>query len=172
MDSQADFIGLMAPGTLNPNDTPQSTTSPADAVPLSAAQLKSTLASHLASVVTVSSKAAKKGTLAVAIRAPEAGTVALAWYQLPPGATLAAKSKKPRPEPVLVASGHASAASAAGTNVTMRFTAAGKRLLAHSKRLNLTARCTFEAAAGPDVTATKAFILTRAASGTRVPAAG
>jgi hypothetical protein len=99
----------------------------------------------------------KTGGLTVTFQAPEPGTVAIAWYQLPAGAKLSnAKAR-----PVLVASGQITFSKAGTLKIKLKLTAAGRRLLKHSKRLKLTASGKFTPPGETAVTATKVFVLRR-----------
>ncbi len=100
----------------------------------------------------------KSGVFSIAFTALEAGDAVIDWYEVPPGAHLA---KKTKPKPVLVASGQRSFPAAGKATIKVRLTAAGKRLLEHAKRLELTAKGTFTPTGKTPVSATKAFVLKR-----------
>jgi len=100
----------------------------------------------------------KSGGLALQVRALEAGTLQVTWYELPPGAKLA---KKAAPKPVVVATGRASVPVGGSVKVKMTLTSAGKTLLKHAKRLAVTVRGTFTPTGGTAVTSTGSFVLTR-----------
>jgi len=85
------------------------------------------------------------------------GVLVLDWYYLPRGAHLARSA----PRPVLVASGTATFASARTQTIVIRLSAAGRRLLAHSRRLALTARASFTPSGRSSVTLSERFTLTR-----------
>jgi hypothetical protein len=89
-------------------------------------------------------------------RALEAGTAEIDWYYLPPGAKLAKKSKA---KPVLVAAVRRSFSAAGTAKLKISLTAAGRRLLKHSKRVKLTAKGVFTPANGPAITVTRSFAL-------------
>jgi len=97
----------------------------------------------------------KAGGLTVTFKALEAGTAAIKWYQVPPGAKLAAKAK-----PVLVASGEARFSSAGTGKIKVKLTGSGKRLLRSANRLKLTAIGIFSPNGAPAVTVTKGLVLT------------
>ena len=93
----------------------------------------------------------------LAFRALTAGKAVIAWYYLPKGAHIA----RAKPKPVLVASAQKTFTQAATTNITIKLTATGKRLLQHARRLQLTAKATFTPAGQRAITATKTFTLKR-----------
>jgi hypothetical protein len=134
--------GSTTPGGSSPSGQTSGTTSGGSAVTISSAQLVALLTRQLA----LSGKAArigallKHGGLSLPFTAPEAGTLAVQWYQVPVGAKLAKRSKA---KPVLVASGRLTFSGAGAGKVKMRLTAAGRRMLKQVKRVNLTARGTF-----------------------------
>ncbi len=83
----------------------------------------------------------KGGGFAQVFRALEGGSITVQWFELPPGAHLAAaqtQRHKPR-KSVLVASGHVTFANAGTAAVHLKPTATGRRLLEHARRLRLTA---------------------------------
>jgi hypothetical protein len=79
------------------------------------------------------------------------------WYELPPGASLTKKSKV---KPVLVAAGKGSFGGAGSAQITIKLTAAGKRLLRRVKRVKLTAKGTFTPTGRASITTTRTFVLT------------
>jgi hypothetical protein len=99
----------------------------------------------------------KAGGFTLMFKALAAGTVVIAWYELPPGAHLA----RNRPKPVLVAKGQISFASAGTRKLKVRLTAVGKRLLGSVKHVRLTSKGTFTPFGRPAVTAIRAFALKR-----------
>ncbi|HTZ64789.1 MAG TPA: S53 family peptidase [Solirubrobacteraceae bacterium] len=93
-------------------------------------------------------------------KADEAGSLTIDWYQVPRGAKLAAHSKhKPKPKPVLIASGHVTFSAAGTKKVKLKLTKAGKKLLKHAANLPLTAQGTFVASNGAHLQAKKSFVL-------------
>jgi hypothetical protein len=100
----------------------------------------------------------KRNGYARAIRGLEAGTVGIAWYRAPRGATLASKSTH---KPLLIAAGRATFSEAASATVKVRLTSAGRRLLKHTKKLRLTARGAFTPVAQPPVVVLRQFALRR-----------
>ncbi len=94
--------------------------------------------------------------LSMSIKAPEAGRLTLAWYELPAGAKLA----KVKSKPVLIASGNITATATATVVLEIKLTAAGKHLLEHSTRIKLTADSTFTPVGGKHISVSKAFLLT------------
>jgi len=89
----------------------------------------------------------------VTFDAPGSGEVAISWYELSRGAHLAGA------KPILVASGRATATAKGKIKLTLKLTAHGKSLLAHSRRLKLTGKGVFTPTGGSPVTAIKAFAL-------------
>jgi DNA-binding beta-propeller fold protein YncE len=120
------------------------------------------IAALLAGQLTPSGKATKipallkSGGLAVVFNVPEAGAVVIGWYQLPLGAKL---TKHANPNPVLVAAGRRTFVAAGTATITIKLTAAGKRLLKHAKKLKLTAKGSFTPTGKAPITTTKAFVL-------------
>jgi hypothetical protein len=98
----------------------------------------------------------KSGGLTMSFTALEAGTVIIQWYELPPGAKLARKTKA---KPVLVANGQASFAGAGTSKVKIRLTSAGRKLLKHLKGLKLAAEGGFRPEGEASVSVTKVFVL-------------
>jgi hypothetical protein len=125
---------------------------------ISAAQIAALLSQQLAPT----GKAAKIGALLkgggflLPFKALEAGTVSVGWYQVPSGAKLAKKGKA---KPVLIASGKLTFPAAGTGKLTVKLTAAGKRLLKHAKRLKLTAKGTFTPSGKAPLSVTKGFVL-------------
>ena len=108
-----------------------------------------------------SGKAAKipvilKHGFSFALTAAGAGTLTISWYEVPHGAHLSKKAK-----PVLVATGTKTFAGAGTGKLVVKVTGAGKRLLAHAKRMSLTAKGAFARAGKPSSTARKNFVLKR-----------
>jgi hypothetical protein len=132
---------------------------------ISAAQIKALLASQLTpsgKTATISSLL-KHGGLTLSFTAPEAGTLAVQWYQVPTGAKLAKKTKA---KPVLVASGKLTFSGAGTGKVKVTLTAQGKKLLRHTKRLTLTAKATFTPSGGTAASITSGFQVKRAVTTT------
>ena len=119
------------------------------------------LAALLARQLTPAGRAARiaaliKSGYTLSFRAPEAGSLTIAWYELPPGAKLAKKAK-----PVLVAAGRLTFAAAGTKTVRLELTAAGKALLKRSRRVKLTAKGTFTPSGKAPFSATNVFVLAR-----------
>jgi len=128
---------------------------------ITTAQLKALLLAHLTPSGTTAKTASllKAGGYSLTFKAPEAGALTIAWYELPSGARLAKRRAKPKP--LLVASG-ALKFSAAGTKtLKLKLTTAGKALLRRSKQVELTAKGTFTPSGKTPVSATKPFALKR-----------
>jgi hypothetical protein len=103
----------------------------------------------------------KQGGFTLQLKAPEAGTIVIDWYQAPPGATLAKKAKA---KPLLVASGRLTFTAAGTAKMKIELTAAGKGLLRRAKRsgqIKLTGKGTFTPTGKTPVSATTVFVLER-----------
>jgi hypothetical protein len=85
------------------------------------------------------------------------GRVRISWYLVPKGARLA----KAHRVPVLIATGARSLTRRGATTIRIGLTSKGRRLLARSRRLGLTARGAFIPLGRPGVSATKTFTLKR-----------
>jgi hypothetical protein len=120
------------------------------------------VANLLAGVLSASAKGARIGALlkhgiTVTFRALEPGKALIGWYYLPPGAKLARRAK-----PVLIAFGQRTFSADESAAIMIKVTPAGRRLLAHAKRLKLTAKGTFTPAGAASIaTARKTFVLNR-----------
>jgi hypothetical protein len=148
------------PAPQSPPSAPAASPSNTATTAITPAQLKALLLAHL----TPSGKTAKTASLlkaggySLTFKAPEAGSLTIAWYELPPGAKLA---KKAKPKPILLATGQVKFSAAATKAVRLKLTAAGKALLKRSKQLKLTAKGTFTPSGEAAVSATKPFTLKR-----------
>jgi hypothetical protein len=98
----------------------------------------------------------KHGALSQTVQAPEAGSLSVQWFALPPGAHSAKKTK-----PILVASGHMVFASAANGTIRVKLTAAGKRVFKTAQRLKLTVKESFDPVGGAAVSTTLAVVVRR-----------
>ncbi|HST33620.1 MAG TPA: putative Ig domain-containing protein [Solirubrobacteraceae bacterium] len=85
-----------------------------------------------------------------------AGTLAIAWYYVPPGARAPSSTA-----PVLFAAGHATFRTAGTKVVVLNLTGRGRKLLRHRRRIALLARGTFTPSAKRPITAAKSFTLAR-----------
>jgi hypothetical protein len=94
----------------------------------------------------------RRGGIRLRFESLRAGRVVIAWYLAAP---------RGHGKPRLVARGAATFARARTATITIRPTAAGRRLLRRSKRAHLSARGTFTPAGGRAIVATRAFVLTR-----------
>jgi hypothetical protein len=105
----------------------------------------------------------KSGYFKQRFKAPKAGSAVIKWYYLPPGAklTVARRAKKAAPAPVLVAVGSVTLHAAGTGTVKLRLTGVGRALLGRSKRVRLTATCTFTAVGGVATTTSGTFQLLR-----------
>ena len=127
---------------------------------IGSAQIRTLVAGQL----TPSGKAAKIATLlksgayTVVFKALEAGTAVIDWYEVPPGAKLA---KKTKPKPVLVAAGQRTFSAAGTATLKIKLTAAGRSLLKHAKQVKLTAKGTFTPSGTTPVATTRTFVLKR-----------
>jgi hypothetical protein len=91
------------------------------------------------------------------IKALEAGTATITWYESVPPAKSAKKGKAKQ---LVIASGKLHFSTAGTKSLSLRFTAAGKALLRHSThRLKLTARGVFTPTGGSAVSVTRGFTL-------------
>jgi alpha-tubulin suppressor-like RCC1 family protein len=95
----------------------------------------------------------KKRSYVYAFTALTAGTLAIGWYYLPPGAHLA------RAAPVVFASAKVGFPVAGTRKVTLRLTLAGRKLLRHRKRIALTAQGSFTPNGKRPITARRSFRL-------------
>jgi hypothetical protein len=98
----------------------------------------------------------KTGGFTISLKALEAGTATIDWYELPTGATLARKTKA---KPILVASGQATFQAAGTTRIEVKLTTTGRRLLKSTRIPKLTAKGTFTSSGEPSVVAIKTFVL-------------
>jgi Bacterial Ig-like domain (group 3) len=89
----------------------------------------------------------KSGGLTMSIKALEAGTLTVQWYEVPPGAKLA----KAKAKPVLVASGALTFSGAGTAKLKMKLSLAGKKLLKHARQVKLTAKGDFNPTGGKPV---------------------
>ncbi len=118
------------------------------------------IAALLAAELTPSGKAAKIATLLksgefrIVLKALEAGTAVIDWYEVPAGAKVAKK-----PKPVLVGAGQRTFPAAGTATLKIKLTVVGKSLLKHAKTLKLTAKGTFKPTGETQVSATKVFVL-------------
>jgi hypothetical protein len=122
------------------------------------AQVKAALLAALAP----SGRAARIGALlkrgySDRFRALAGGRVRISWYEVPKGAHLV----KRHPVPILVAAGTRSLTAASSTSLRITLTSRGRHLLAHARRLQLTARGVFTPLGRPSVSAVKTFTLKR-----------
>lgn len=85
------------------------------------------------------------------------GTMMIAWYQVPKGAHVSAAA----PKPTLIARGSTDFNSLRAAKITIRLTAAGRRVLAHASSVKLTAKGTFTPILYGAVSTTRTFALTR-----------
>jgi uncharacterized repeat protein (TIGR01451 family) len=97
-----------------------------------------------------------RGGYKLSVKALEASTVVIGWYQVPAGAKLASKAK-----PVLVAAGKRSFSAAGTAQITIKLTGAGRRLLSHARKVTLTAKGTLTPSSKVPITARRSFVLAR-----------
>jgi hypothetical protein len=125
---------------------------------ISSAQIAASLGSQLIP----SGKAAritallKSGGVVMSFKALEAGTLSVQWYEVPSGANLAEKTKA---KPVLIASGQTSFAAAGISNVKIRLTAQGRKLLKHVKKVKLEIKGVFVVKMEAGINVTKVMVL-------------
>jgi hypothetical protein len=87
---------------------------------------------------------------------PDAGTLAVAWYEVPKGARLATK-----PEPIMVARGSASFQTPGVRRVVVKLTRTGKRFLRRAHAGKLTGKGVFTPTSGAPITALSTLALHR-----------
>ena len=168
--AESDLTGVVQPPPAVPpvvtpsNQTPLIITggSPAGSPAVTSAQLKALLLNGLVPTGKAGKIAAllKAGGYTLTFSAPEAGTVQVNWYYLPPGAHVARAHAK-RAKPVLVASGRISFSGSGSGKLKIRLTKSGKRLLKHARRLKLTGRGSFTPSGASAVVAKKTFSVKR-----------
>jgi hypothetical protein len=143
-----------------PGGSPPATSNlPPSVHPPSAAQIRAALARELVP----SGKSARIASLrkhaafALRIKALEAGTATVTWYEsVPPTGS----AKKGKAKQVVIASGRLHFSAAGTKSLSLRFTAAGKVLLRHATRgLKLTARGVFTPTGGSAVSVARGFTL-------------
>jgi hypothetical protein len=100
----------------------------------------------------------RTGIYRARLKAPEAGTALVKWYYKPARARRAPKSTL---SAVLVASGSVVFRAAETATLKIRLTAAGRRLLIHARRVQLTATCVFVPVGGAAITTAATFGLVR-----------
>jgi hypothetical protein len=93
-----------------------------------------------------------------AFRALTAGALVINWYFLPPGAHVSRKGK-PKPKPVLFATGHTSFQAPGTKSITVALSANGLKMLRHRGSIALSAKGTFSPPGAKPVVAVKAFKL-------------
>jgi hypothetical protein len=91
-------------------------------------------------------------------KAPEAGALTIEWYRVRHGQKIGGTGKH---APTLVATGRVVTKAAGTVTFSIRLTAAGRKLLRHTKRITLSDACTFTPAGGGPVTSTGTFQLKR-----------
>jgi uncharacterized repeat protein (TIGR01451 family) len=127
---------------------------------LSSKQIAAVLGRHLVPSGSAARISAllSRGGYKLSVKAPEASTVVIGWYQVPAGAKLAGKAKA---KPVLVAFGKRSFSAAGTATITIKLTVAGRRLLGRAKKLTLTAKGTLTPSSKVPITARRSFVLAR-----------
>jgi hypothetical protein len=98
----------------------------------------------------------KHGGLSLPFSAPEAGALAVSWYLIPKGGSVAKRAK-----PVLVASGKQAFRGAGLGKVRITLTARGRQFLKRAKRMTLTVRSTFTPVQGGPVAVVSRVTLRR-----------
>src|ERR1700760_1262729 len=156
---------------VKPAPTTNATTSTATAIAQSvaaathvftAAELKASLLAQLVpnGKNAKLSKVKKSKGYAQSFKALVAGSLQLNWFFLPPGAHVSGAGKhKPKPKPVLFASGQAVFPSAVAKTVSIKLTTKALKLLGHRGTIKLTAKGTFTPKGATAVSATKTFQL-------------
>ncbi len=88
----------------------------------------------------------------------EAGSLQLNWFFLPAGARVSTTGKhKPKPKPVLFASGQAVFPSSTAKTISIKLTTKAVKMLKHRSSIKLTAKGAFTPRGGTAVSATKTF---------------
>jgi DNA-binding beta-propeller fold protein YncE len=154
-------IAKAVPGTTTTTSTTTITNS-VTAAAHTVAELKASLLAQLAPSGKSAklSKVKKSKGYALSFKALVAGSLQLNWFFLPPGAHVSATGRhKPKPKPVLFASGQAVFPSAVAKTVSIKLTTKALKLLGHRSTIKLTAKGTFTPKGGTAVSATKAFQL-------------
>jgi hypothetical protein len=100
----------------------------------------------------------KDGGLTMSFKALEAGTLVVGWYEVPAGAKLTKHSKA---KAVLVASGQMTFTGAGTEKIKVKLTAAGRRLLKHTKQVRLEVKGVFTLSGKAPVSTTTGFVLKR-----------
>ncbi len=98
----------------------------------------------------------KRKRYAYGFTALTAGTLAISWYYVPPGARAPSSTA-----PVLFAAGHVTFRTAGTRTVLLTLTSRGRKLLRHRRRIALVARGSFTPSAKGTISATKSFTVTR-----------
>jgi hypothetical protein len=91
----------------------------------------------------------RKRQYAFKFKALEAGSARFVWYYLPRH-----RPHDEKPERVMIAEGHLTCSTVESTTVKMRITPAGRRLMRHSKKLQLLASATFTPVGQASIVAT------------------
>jgi hypothetical protein len=126
---------------------------------VSSAQIEALLVGELAP----SGKAAKirallgSGGFALVFTALEAGVIVIDWYEVPPGAKLARKARRP----LLMAAGNVSFSAKGTARMKIKLTVVGTRLLRHTKQHKVSAKGSFTPRGRSPITATRVFLLKR-----------
>ena len=97
----------------------------------------------------------KQGGYSISVPLPPGTSLTIDWYLLRAGAHLAAR------KPTLLAAGSTTAGAGGSTNLAIKLTAAGRKLLRHSHSVKVTARGTLRGAAGNASTSTRSFRVSR-----------
>jgi hypothetical protein len=170
--------GPGAPATSNPtavvagpSTTTLTTTTPPTPTPPAAKRRPGTAAVEAAldHVLSPSGRGAripallKAGGYTFVFDAPSAGKLSLAWYQVPKGAHLSdARTVKPSPKPVLVASVSATITRAGKVKLKVKLSRAGRtQLRLIGKRLRLTAQTSFTPSGAKQTRARRTFTVRR-----------
>jgi hypothetical protein len=85
-------------------------------------------------------KLLKRGTFSALFRAPASGRVVVGWRYRPPAARATGRTRRGS---VVVASGALTFSGPGSAALKVRLTPAGRRVLAHARRISLTAKCNF-----------------------------
>jgi hypothetical protein len=143
-------------GTPCPSQQPSQNVSPGSQPPTQSASLETLLARQLSP----RGRAAKISEIlrhrgyALNLKAPEAGSAVVSWYQTPHG------GGKHKRRSLIVASGKRAYKGAEERRIKLTLSRTGRTLLRHSKQVKLTAKIVFTPTHGATITATTTFTLT------------
>jgi hypothetical protein len=154
--SSSSTASTSSTGSVSPSlSSPISPVATISSAELAASLAKQLLPSGKAATITALLKA---GGLVLSFKALEPGTLLVQWYEVPAGGRTAALAKA---KSVLVASGQVSFTAAGTGKVKIRLTAAGRKLLMHSKTVKVEAKERFAVAGLAPASVTRPLLLRR-----------